>query len=88
VAGSFEHGDEYSGLIIRWEIFEYLSEWWLLQKDSALWSQLGTWGLSLVSEVKYTMTYRPIARQRLGKHIPAESCTCNNRTFIARKEAL
>jgi hypothetical protein len=31
------------------------------------------------------VTYRPIARQRLGKYIPAEACARNNRTYIARQ---
>jgi hypothetical protein len=31
-----------------------------------------------------TVTYRSIARQRLGEHIPAEANTRNNRTFTAR----
>jgi hypothetical protein len=31
------------------------------------------------------MTYRPIARQRLGKHIPSGANTRNNRTSIARQ---
>jgi hypothetical protein len=30
------------------------------------------------------VTYRPIARQRLGKHIPAGANARNNRTSIAR----
>jgi hypothetical protein len=29
--------------------------------------------------------YRPIARQRLGKHVPAKANARNNRTFIARQ---
>jgi hypothetical protein len=31
------------------------------------------------------LTYRPTARQRLGKHTPAETNTRNNRTPIARQ---
>jgi hypothetical protein len=31
------------------------------------------------------MTYTPIARQRLGKHIPAQVYVRNNRTSIARQ---
>jgi hypothetical protein len=31
------------------------------------------------------VTYRPIARQRLGKHIPVEAYARNNRTSIARQ---
>jgi hypothetical protein len=31
------------------------------------------------------LTYRPIARQRLGKDIPAEANALNNRTYIARQ---
>jgi hypothetical protein len=34
---------------------------------------------------EYIVTYRPIARQRLGKHIPAGANTRNNRTSIARQ---
>jgi hypothetical protein len=33
----------------------------------------------------YIVTYRPIARKRLGKHIPAEAYVRNNRTSIARQ---
>jgi hypothetical protein len=32
-----------------------------------------------------TVTYRPNARQRLGKHIPAGADERNNRTSIANK---
>jgi hypothetical protein len=32
-----------------------------------------------------TVTYRPIARQRLGKHIPAGANAYNIRTSIARQ---
>jgi hypothetical protein len=32
-----------------------------------------------------TVTYRPITRQRLGKHIPGEAYACNNRTSTARQ---
>jgi hypothetical protein len=35
--------------------------------------------------MKSIVTYRPIARQRLGKHIPAEANVRNNRTSSARK---
>jgi hypothetical protein len=31
------------------------------------------------------VTYRPIARQRLGKHIPAQAYARNNRTSTARQ---
>jgi hypothetical protein len=31
------------------------------------------------------VTYRPIARQRLGKHIPAEAYARNNKTSIIRQ---
>jgi hypothetical protein len=31
------------------------------------------------------VTYRPIARQRLGKHIPAGANPRNNRTSIAKQ---
>jgi hypothetical protein len=33
----------------------------------------------------HIVTYRPIARQRLGKHIPAEVYARNNKTSIARR---
>jgi hypothetical protein len=32
------------------------------------------------------VTYRPIARQRLGEHIPAGANERNNRTSIARQQ--
>jgi hypothetical protein len=32
------------------------------------------------------VTYRPIDRQRLGKHIPAEANASNNRTSITRQQ--
>jgi hypothetical protein len=32
------------------------------------------------------VTYRPIARQRLGKHIPTGASALNNRTSVARQE--
>jgi hypothetical protein len=35
VEGYCEHGNEPSGSIKCWEIFEQLSVWWLLKKDSA-----------------------------------------------------
>jgi hypothetical protein len=31
------------------------------------------------------MTYKPIARQRLGKHIPTGANELNNRTSVARQ---
>jgi hypothetical protein len=31
------------------------------------------------------VTYKPIVRQRIGKHIPAGANACNNKTFIARQ---
>jgi hypothetical protein len=31
------------------------------------------------------VTYRPIARQRLGKHIPEQVYASNNNTSIARQ---
>jgi hypothetical protein len=40
VAGSCVHGNEPTGSITFWEILEYLSNWWLLKKDSAPWSYL------------------------------------------------
>jgi hypothetical protein len=33
-----------------------------------------------------TVTYRSIARQRIGKHIPAGANVRNNRTPIARQQ--
>jgi hypothetical protein len=36
--GSFEYGNEPSGAIKYWEIFEKLSDWWLLKDASAQWS--------------------------------------------------
>jgi hypothetical protein len=33
----------------------------------------------------HIVTYRPIARQRLGKHIPAQEYARNNRMSIARQ---
>jgi hypothetical protein len=33
----------------------------------------------------YIVTYRPIARQQLSKHIPAEASVRNNRTSIAKQ---
>jgi hypothetical protein len=35
--------------------------------------------------MKTVVTYRPIARQRLGKHIPAQAYAHDNRTYIARQ---
>jgi hypothetical protein len=40
VEGFGEHGNETSGSIKCWEILEELSDWRLLKKDSAPWSQL------------------------------------------------
>jgi hypothetical protein len=40
--------------------------------------------LSQVHEL-YSVTYGPIARQRLGKHIPAGANARNSRASIARK---
>jgi hypothetical protein len=34
---------------------------------------------------KKIVTYRPIASQRLGKHIPTRANTRNNRTSTARE---
>jgi hypothetical protein len=39
----------------------------------------------LPQDVDKFVTYRPVARQGLGKHIPAEAHTSNNRTPIARQ---
>jgi hypothetical protein len=35
--------------------------------------------------ITYSVTHRPIARQQLGKNIPAEAYACNNRTPIAKQ---
>jgi hypothetical protein len=35
VVGCCEHGNEPSGYVKRLDIVEYLSDWWLLMKDSA-----------------------------------------------------
>jgi hypothetical protein len=35
--------------------------------------------------MKHNVTYRPIARQRFGKHIPAEEYSRNSRTSIAKQ---
>jgi hypothetical protein len=38
VEGSWEHSYEPVGFIKCWEILEYMSDWWLLRKDSVPWS--------------------------------------------------
>jgi hypothetical protein len=43
VADSCEHGNEYLGSIKIWEFLEWLSDCWLLEKDSAPWSWLVGW---------------------------------------------
>jgi hypothetical protein len=40
VEGFCEHGNEPLGSIKCREILEYVSGWWLLKKDSPLWSLL------------------------------------------------
>jgi hypothetical protein len=40
VEDSCEHGNEPSGCTEFWEILEWLSDWWLLKKGSAPWSEL------------------------------------------------
>jgi hypothetical protein len=35
-----EHGNEHSGSIKCWEMLEWLSNCWLLKKDSTLWRYL------------------------------------------------
>jgi hypothetical protein len=40
---------------------------------------------NIVSIPKYIVTRIPIARQRLGKHIPAEAYAHNNKASIARQ---
>jgi hypothetical protein len=39
VAGFCEHGSGPAGPVEYWEILEWLSEYWLLRKDSAPWIQ-------------------------------------------------
>jgi hypothetical protein len=36
-------------------------------------------------QVVHIVTYKPIARQRFGKHIPAGAKARNNRTYIVRQ---
>jgi hypothetical protein len=36
----------------------------------------------------YIVTYKHIARQRFGKHIPAEAYARNSMTFIARQRII
>jgi hypothetical protein len=50
-------------------------------------SGLRHWFLTL-DEQEVIVTWIPIARQRLGKHIPAETNDCNNRTSIARQRII
>jgi hypothetical protein len=38
VEGSCEYGNELSGSIKCWEILEWVSDWWVLKKDSPPWS--------------------------------------------------
>jgi hypothetical protein len=38
-----------------------------------------------LAELFYIVMYRPIARQRLGKHIPVGTNARNNRATIARQ---
>jgi hypothetical protein len=45
----------------------------------------GSLNFSVLHTIKYIVTYILIARQRLGKHIPAEAYASNNRTSIARQ---
>jgi hypothetical protein len=40
VEGSCQHGNELSGSVKCWEVLEQLSDWWLLKKGSAPWSEL------------------------------------------------
>jgi hypothetical protein len=42
-------------------------------------------GVELAGE--YTVTCTPIARQRFGKHIPAEANAQNNTTSVARQRS-
>jgi hypothetical protein len=41
--------------------------------------------ISMIKRAHNFVMYRPFARQRLGKHIPAGANTHNNRTSIARQ---
>jgi hypothetical protein len=43
--------------------------------------------LSYLREIKRIVTYRPILRQRLGKHISAGANARNNRASIARQRS-
>jgi hypothetical protein len=47
VEGSCEHVDEPSGSIKCLEILQWLSDWWLLKKDSAPWSSFDNEARSL-----------------------------------------
>jgi hypothetical protein len=38
-----------------------------------------------VTDIYYIVAYTPIARQRVGKHIPAEANARNNRTSVGRQ---
>jgi hypothetical protein len=58
--GSCEHGYEPSGSLKCWEIFEWLSDWWLLKKDEAPLSYLYDAYLTMFSIAKF------IQRQMIG----------------------
>jgi hypothetical protein len=40
MASSCEHNNEPSGSVKCWEFLEWLRNYWLFKKDSALWSQV------------------------------------------------
>jgi hypothetical protein len=40
----------------------------------------------MLTHHNHIVTYRPIARQQLGKDIPAEAYAGNNKTSIARQQ--
>jgi hypothetical protein len=48
-------------------------------------TQLKNYERPIIEVNKYNVTCIPIARQRLGKHIPAEAIERNNRTSIAKQ---
>jgi hypothetical protein len=45
VAGSFEHNNESLGPMKGGEFLGYVSDYYLLMKDSAMWNSVGLFGL-------------------------------------------
>jgi hypothetical protein len=43
VEGGYEHGNELLGSITGGKFLDWLSDYWLLKKDSAAWSWLVGW---------------------------------------------